>query len=133
MTAAHANGNGYGRYTFYASAAVVCFTLVGAIIWVGGIANEVAQNKAVIETLDKRLESISEDLRRNDLETANMKIGACQQFAKIEVQIGTVETVINTIRVDDLRERGLSWPKLFNQRYPETFYEIKIPHDIVPC
>lgn len=128
-----AGTNGYGRYTFYASAAVVVFSIVGSIIWVGGIANEVAQNKALIDTMDKRVGVIGEDLRRNDLDTANMKVNSCQQFAKVETQMGTVETVINTIRVDDLRQRGLIWPKTFGQPYPDTFYEIKIPHEILPC
>lgn len=127
------NGNGYGRYSFYATLAIASFTVIGAIIWIGGIANEVAQNKALIDTTEKRLDILSDDLRRNDLDTANMKVNSCQQFAKVETQMGTVETIINTIRVDDLRQRGLMWPKTFSQPYPDTFYEIKIPHEILPC
>ena len=133
MGATGATTNGYGRAGFWVSAASVCFVVVGAIVWVGSIANEVSEGKAALEAQEHRLDRIADDLARNDLETSNMKVSDCQQMAKIETQLGTVETVINTIRVDDLRERGVIWPYVFKQQYPSPFYEVKIPHEIVPC
>lgn len=133
MAGGASSQNGYGRAGFFVSLAMVIFTIVGAIVWVGGIANEVAQNKAAIAAQDKRLDTLAQDLRANDLLTSNMKVSDCQQFAKVETQIGTIETIVNTMRVDDIRERGLVWPKLFNQQYPSPFYEIKIPHEVMPC
>lgn len=127
------NGNGYGRAGFYVSLAMVIFTVVGAIIWVGGIANQVTQNEVKQTAMAQRLDRIAEDLRGNDLLSSNMKISDCQQFAKVETQIGTIETVLNSMRVDDIRERGLVWPKIFGQPYPSPFYEIKVPHEVMPC
>lgn len=57
----------------------------------------------------------------------------CQQMAKVETQFGTVETIINELRVDDLRTRGIIWPKIFQQPYPSPFYEIKVPHEVQGC
>lgn len=125
--------NGYSRAGFYVSLAMVVFTVVGAIIWVGGLASEIQANRSVLNAQAARIALLESGLRANDLLTADMRISTCQQFAKTETQIGTIETIINMIRVDDLRQRGLTWPKAFNQTYPDTFYEIKIPHEVMPC
>lgn len=127
------NGNGYGRAGFWVSLASVLLVVIGAIWWVGGIANQVGEHEKALQDQSRRLDRIADDLRANDLLTSNMKTSDCQQFAKTETQLGTVETVINSMRVDDIRERGLIWPKIFGQPYPSPFYEIKIPHEIMPC
>jgi hypothetical protein len=87
---------------------------------------EIASLKEQVRHGDVHVQELNSAFQRNSAST-------CEQFIKIETQFGTTETVINELRVDDLRSRSIVWYKMFNQPYPDMFYEIKIPHDLEKC
>jgi hypothetical protein len=46
-----------------------------------------------------------------------------EKLTEVETQFTAQDTAHNLARVDELRFRGIVWPKLFDgQRYPELFY-----------
>lgn len=108
------NGNGYGRYSFYASAAIVLFTVIGAIIWIGGIANEVAQNKGYIEAQSTKIIALEHDLRSNDLLTSNLQ----RDQRESETQFCANDIVRNLMHANELRTTSLLWQKVFGVPYP---------------
>jgi len=57
----------------------------------------------------------------------------CQTFAKIETQMGTVETIINQDHVREKADIGALKEKVFGESPAPYYYEIKIPHEIQPC
>ena len=104
-------------------------TIIAFFVQIGNMQNAIQALQADRAQHERRLsdiEAIGQRLKESEADS-------CQQFAKVETQFGTVETVINELRVDDLRTRGVIWPKLFQQTYPPTFYEIKIPHELQAC
>jgi len=114
--------------------------VIGAAVVSGGVIltsvrqisdmqSDVRQLTTAAENRERRLAAIETELQK----TRERHADFCQQFAKVETQFGTVETVINELRVDDLRTRSIIWPKIHGQPYPTQFYEIKIPHDVMPC
>lgn len=128
------NGNGYlGRASLYVSLISAAAILISAIVWVGGIANEVTQNQGALAAQEGRIKLIETDLKANDLTTANMARDNCQIAAKVETQMGTVETVINEMHVEQIRDHGVMWGKIFGEVQPSIYYEIKIPHEVMPC
>lgn len=134
MSEKQPNGNGYlGRASLYVSLISAAAILISAIVWVGGIANEVTQNRGAIEAQGERLKTLEADLKTNDLLTSNMARDNCQVAAKIETQMGTVETVINEMHVVQIRDHGIMWNKIFGEVEPSIYYEIKIPHEVMPC
>ena|ERR1700760_2645756 len=106
--------NGYGRAGFFVSLAMVIFTVVGAIVWVGGIANEVAQNKKSIEDQSIRIERLATDLSRNDLETS----GITRDLREVETQFCASDIVRNLMHANDLRQISLLWQKIYGVPYP---------------
>lgn len=110
------NGNGYASAGFWVSLAMVVFTVVGAIIWVGGIANEVAANGKAIEDQDRRVERLAADLSRNDLETS----GITRDLKEIETQFCASDIVRNLMHANDLRTVSLLWQKVYGVPFPTS-------------
>lgn len=106
--------NGYGRYTFYASAAVVVFSIVGSIIWVGGIANEVAQNKIALMALAQRLSAAESETRANQITSSQMQRDA----REVETQFCASDIVRNLMHANDMRTTAMLWRKSFGTPYP---------------
>jgi hypothetical protein len=136
--AANGNGNGGARWwvtwlPIVAAGVVVCSAIITPLFQQG---SQEGSQATTIANLLSRVADLERRVNKQDeaLETAQLQQGSdCEEFAKIETQFGTVETVMNQTHVDDLRTRGLLWPEVFKQVYPTTFYEIKIPHEVAPC
>jgi hypothetical protein len=128
------NGNGGGRFlqTWLPISAA-------AVVVVAGIANYFAEQGSSLTTvtnLQARVADLERRLGKSEGESQelhNSLTSDCQEFAKIETQFGTVETIINEMHIDDLRMRGVFYEKVFGSAYPAPYYEIKIPHEVVPC
>lgn len=128
---AEENGNGKRSNSIgvWLSGGGVIIAIIGAFIWVGGLASQVGQNQTTISALATRL-------AENDKETHDLEIAmgeACRQLATVEVQMGTVETVINKTQVSNQRDVALLWEKAYGQKYPDVFYPVTIPHEAMPC
>lgn len=115
-----ANGNGYGRYSFYASVAVVIFSVVGAVIWVGGLASEIEANKAALNAQQGRIVILERDLKTNDLQTSTQT----RDLREIETQFCASDIVRNLMHANDMRQLAMIWRKVFGEVYPtdNAFY-----------
>lgn len=114
--------NGYSRAGFYVSLAMVVFTVVGAIIWVGGLASEIQANKAAISAQAARLVILEGDLKTNDLLTSNI----VRDLREIETQFCASDIVRNLMHAHDMREHALLWHKVYGEIYPtdNPFYPV---------
>lgn len=137
MTAEKPNGNGtkwWGTYAPIAAAvAVIGGSIITFFVQIGTLSYQMAQSEARYSALERRIGKMEGAVQGLQINNAGREKGDCQIFAKIETQMGTVETIINEMRVDDLRTRGAFWDKIYGQPYSSAFYEIKIPHEIIPC
>lgn len=57
----------------------------------------------------------------------------CQQFAKIETQLGTTQEVLNEAHISDLRDIAKLWQPVMHEPYPNLYHDITIPHEVQPC
>lgn len=112
--------NGYGRAGFYAQILGVIFVLIGAIFWVGSIANQVSANSTGMVALGVRIAALETDLRRNDLETSSIE----RDLREVETQFCSTDIVRNLMHATDLRTTSLLWQKVFSTPYPtdNAFY-----------
>jgi hypothetical protein len=118
MAAQAPNGNGYSRYAFYVSLVAAMFGIMGGIVavifWVGGIANEVTQNRDVMAAQAEQIKTLQYDLRQNDLLTSNLQ----RDEREIESQFCASDIVRNLMHANDLRQISLLWKKQFHDEYP---------------
>lgn len=115
------NGNGnYNRIGVYASVAVVLLAIVGAILSVGGIANDVKGNRSYAEGLEKRVGVLETRLAENDRQTYILE----RDQREIETQFCASDIVRNLMHANDLRQVALLWKKVYGEEYPtdNSFY-----------
>lgn len=112
--AASNGSNGYGKAGFWVSLASVALVIIGAIIWVGALANEVAANNKAIVDQDRRVERLASDLSRNDLETS----GITRDLKEVETQFCASDIVRNLMHANDMRTVSLLWQKTYGVPYP---------------
>lgn len=120
MAAPTANGNGFSRLGVYASVAVVLIAVVGAILSVGGIANDVKGNRSYSEGLEKRIVALETRLAENDRQTYILE----RDQREIETQFCASDIVRNLMHANDLRQVALLWKKVYGEDYPtnNAFY-----------
>lgn len=117
MTAA-ANGNGYSRAGFYVAVGGAGFSMLAALVaivfWVGGIASDVASNKATLANDERRMETITSDLRTNDLLTSNIT----RDLREVETQFCAADIIRNLMHASDLRTTSELWQKIYGHPFP---------------
>lgn len=118
-------GNGswssaYTRWGLYVSAVSALAIIVAAFIWVGTIANEVAQTEKEQEEMYRRLGKIEGNQSGSGLAIATLG----RDEREIETQFCASDIVRNLMHANDQRDIALMWEKLYGQKYPtdNTFY-----------
>ena len=88
-----------------------------------------ALTQSKLDDLTRRVNTISANVQGLQIGNAEN----CRQLSTVEVQMGTVEAILNKTQVVNQRDFALLWNKAFGQVYPDTFYAVTIPHDPMPC
>jgi len=135
MAASPQNGNGNGSNLLqkWAPIALACIALVSAAASYFG---QQGQNTSALDGLKATVQAQTERLNRMQQQQGEMNLAeteACRQLATVEVQLGTVETIINKTQVSNQRDIALLWNKVYAQEYPNVFYAVNIPHEAMPC
>lgn len=94
--------------------------VVGAILSVGGIANDVKGNRSYSEGLEKRIGVLEVRLADNDKQTYILE----RDQREIETQFCASDIVRNLMHANDLRQVALLWKKVYGEEYPtdNSFY-----------
>lgn len=129
------NGNGNGGKWWLTWAPAIAASVV-VVVAVGNYFATQGSNQTTVAGLMAKVD----DLQRR-MGNANSSIQAleiaqaddCRQLSTVEVQMGTVETIINKTQVANQRDIALLWDKAYSQQYPSTFYAVNIPHEAMPC
>ena len=127
--AQNSSANGYGRAGVWASIVIASLSVIGGIIYVGSMANQLSDNTRDIAALNTDISDLKRDASTSD----SFRARTCQEFGKVETQVGAIQDDINLMRVDDIRFRGIIFPKLFQQEYPSPFYAVSIPREMPTC
>lgn len=129
---AEENGNGKNGVTRLGAWAPIISAgvpLVVAFIWIGTIAQDVRGNAEKTVAQEERINRLLFQVQTLQLSMAEN----CRQLSTVEVQFGTVETIINKTQAANERDTALLWQKAYGQQYPTIFYPISIPHEAMPC
>lgn len=128
------NGNARRQWLAAAAsaAATVAIAIFGAIWWLNTLGGSVQNNKAEMEREIAQQQAVNQSLmnRLNRMDIAQQAMEVQQgrmeeRMTEIGSQLHAMDEIHALSRADDLRFRGLVWPKLFGQPYPEDAY---FPH-----
>jgi len=109
---------------------VVIMSDLGARYTQEGVsANTVATLTATVASQADRMNRMQQTIQQLQIAQAD----TCQQFAKVETQFGTTETIINKDNIDALRDFDVLKAKVLGLAPSGVYYEIKIPHEVMPC
>lgn len=128
-----ANGNGYARIGVWASVISAGALVVGAFIWIGGIAQDVRGNTEKIKQEEDRMNRLSSAVQSLQIQVSTEHANDCQQFAKVEGQVAAVQEILNETHVYELRFEDTVNQKMFNIAPSGKYHELTIEHTILPC
>lgn len=127
------NGNGSKLWQTWLPLGASAVLLIGAISSYfgqqGSASTTVANLQATVQAQNERINRLSDTVRILQLSAAE----DCRQLATVEVQMATVETILNKTQVANQRDISLLWNKIYGQTYPDVFYAVSIPHEAMPC
>lgn len=130
-------GNGaswFQRWLPVGAAAVVVGGVIATyFIGQGATQNTISNLQIQVSVLQGKINKDESKIGRLEGEVAASKVFNCQQFSVIEVQMGTVETLLNKSQVVNERDFALLWEKSYGSQFPNIFYPISIPHESPRC
>lgn len=118
MSAAPPNGNGANRIGIYASVFMALTVVVGAFIWVGGIASQVQQNQSVINSQALRISALEIASTTSLVQATSVK----SALIEIETQFHASDQLSDVRIAEDLRWRCMFFVKVYNQACPQIAY-----------
>lgn len=105
------NGNGKRPSSIgvWLSGGGVIMAIIGAFIWVGGLASEVGQNQTTISAISTRLSSAEANNRALELRVTSLETSQ----KEIETQFCGTGNIINLMHANDMRLQSVLWQKSF--------------------
>ena len=130
-------GNGAGwlqKWLPVGAAAVVVGGVVATyFVGQGATQNTIDNLKAANAQLERKVQKLEGANGQVQGQIASMRVYNCQQFTTVEIQMATVETLLNKTQAVNERDTARLWQKAFAQDYPDIFYPVSIPHEAPKC
>lgn len=129
--------NGINRAYSIAMLIATCIAIIAAV---SSYFNSQGVSSATVATIQNnqqnitsRLDNLDGKIQTLDIQYSVRLADDCEQFAKIETQVGQIEAILNKDNIEYIRWKSGIDEKIFGIAPPGVYYSIQIPHEVMPC